>query len=191
MKTVTKDEVNVNFENFVKKIKENKAVFLHPTDTIYGLGCDASSEQAIKKLRKIKQMPIKAISVIAPSKAWIYKNFEMNKNIEEWLDKLPGPYTFILKKRARCDLPENLAPGMDTIGVRMPDHWISELAYDLDKPICTTSANITGKLFMTNIDNLDRLIKQHLDFAIYEGEKDGKPSKIVNLSEEITNIKTR
>ena len=76
----------------------------------------------------------------------------------------------------------NVNPTDDTIGIRRPDHWISEMTNDLEKPIITTSANITGKGFMTSMDNLDLDIKKKMDMIIYEGEKKGRPSTIVDLA---------
>ena len=71
MKVMTKDEVNVNFDD-IKDMIEDGAVFIHPTDTIYGIGCDATNKEAVKKARDIKKSK-QPFSVIAPSKDWIYE----------------------------------------------------------------------------------------------------------------------
>ena len=62
--------------------------------------------------------------------------------------------------------------GLDTLGVRIPDHW-----FKVDIPIVTTSVNKSDKNNMTSLEDLDKDIK--VDFIIYEGEKKGKSSKII------------
>ena len=73
----------------------------------------------------------------------------------------------------------------------MPDHWISDIAKSLNVPLVTTSANIAGKDYMTTIDELDRNIAQKIDFVIYEGEKHGHASTIINLSGEELQVRER
>jgi len=80
---------------------------------------------------------------------------------------------------------------MDTVGIRIPDHWFSEVAAQLEIPLITTSANRQGQDFMTSLDNLDPQIKKKMNFAVYEGEKRGRPSKIVNLAEGKASITER
>ena len=89
--------------------------------------------------------------------------------------------TFILKLKNKNCIASNVNPGVDTVGVRIPNHWVKDIIKLLGIPIVTTSANQTGKEFMTSLDNLDPEIKKGLDFAVYEGEKKGKPSTIVHL----------
>jgi len=182
MTTVNKDEYNVNKSRILKQIKDG-AVFIHPTDTIYGIGCDATNEKAVEKVRHAKQRKDLPFNIIAPSRKWVRENCEVDKEAEEWLAKLPGPYTIILKLKKDSAIAKNVNPtGDGTVGIRRPKHWISEITNDLDKPIVTTSANITGKNFMTSMDNLDAEVKKKMDFMIYEGEKKGRPSTIVDLA---------
>ncbi|MBD3303603.1 threonylcarbamoyl-AMP synthase [Candidatus Woesearchaeota archaeon] len=182
MTTINKDEYHVNKPRILKQIKDG-AVFIHPTDTIYGIGCDATNEKAVEKVRQAKQRKDLPFNIIAPSREWVKANCEVDKEAEEWLNKLPGPYTIILKLKKDSVIAKNVNPTRDgTVGIRRPDHWISEITNDLDTPIVTTSANITGKNFMTDMDNLDVDVKKKMDFVIYEGEKNGRPSTIVDLA---------
>ena len=76
-------------------------IFIYPTDTIYGIGCDAENEFLVDKISEIKKRDIKPFSVIAPSVEWILENCETTK--EEIEKFLPGAYTLILKKKdGRC-----------------------------------------------------------------------------------------
>lgn len=181
MQIITESELNLR-KGEIKKQILNGAVFIHPTDTIYGIGCDATSSKAVKKVRDLKGRPTTPFSVIAPSKDWIRANCIVDKKGEKWLKKLPGPYTLIFKTKQQCVAPE-VNPGVDTLGVRIPKHWFAKFVEELNIPIVTTSANIAGNPFMTSIDDLDEKLKQGLDFAIYEGEKKGYPSTIVHLEE--------
>ena len=120
--------------------------------------------------------------MIVPSKQWIKDNCEVPAKAKEWLDKLPGPYTLILKlknKKAVCSQVNN---DEENVGIRMPNHWIKEVAERLGTPIVTTSANITGRDFMTSLDDLDDEIANNVDFILYEGEKKARPSQIVDLT---------
>lgn len=191
MQTLSKEELQLRMLEIGSKIKEGK-LFIHPTDTIYGIGCDASNPEAVEKVREIKKRPKNsAMSIIAPSKNWIQENCEITKEAQEWFTKLPGPYTLILKLKNKKIIADNVAPGMDSVGVRMPDHWISNFVEGIGAPIITTSANVSGKSFMTSMADLDNDLKGGIEFAIYEGEKKGKPSILVNLSKDKTEVKER
>jgi len=190
MRILNKEEVQIQ----ALQIKEdilNGAVFIHPTDTIYGLSCDATNDEAVGKIREIKSRFKRPFSVIAPSKDWIIENCEMTKEAEEWLGKLPGPYTLIMKLKNKESVSEKANMGMDTIGVRIPAHWISHAAATIGVPLITTSANKTDEDYMTTIENLNDEIKGKVDFIIYEGEKHGRPSKLVHLEGDEVEVKER
>jgi len=172
-------------DSVIKKIKDG-AVFVYPTDTIYGLGCDASNPTAVNRLRDIKKRDQRPMSVIAPSKEWIRSHLHTDEHTEEWIDKLPGPYTLIINTERGLYISEVIDcvnPGGTSLGVRIPDHWISELVEKIGLPIVTTSANLSGQPNMTSLDNLDPSIKEKVDFIIDEGVIDGEPSEKIFLSE--------
>ncbi|MEK6937461.1 MAG: L-threonylcarbamoyladenylate synthase [Nanoarchaeota archaeon] len=179
MEVLTKSELQLRFEEMAQKIKKG-TIFIHPSDTIYGMGCSALDEKNVSQLRRIKGNST-PFSVWAPSLEWIKQNCVVDKKAEEWLNKLPGPYTLVLKLKNKKAVAPSVNLGKETIGVRLPNHWFHQALEELDTPIITTSANLTGKPFMTRLENLDPMIEVNADFAVYEGEKDGRPSKIINL----------
>ncbi len=181
MEILTKAELQLRFNEIADKIKEG-AIFIHPTDTIYGIGCNALNEQAVQKIREIKNRPDMPLSIWVPSKKWIENNCTSTKN--KWVEALPGPYTLILKLKDKKVVANSVAPSKDTIGVRFPDHWFTKVVERLDIPLITTSANKSGEKFMTSLENLDPEIQKEVDFMIYEGEKEARPSKIVNVEKE-------
>jgi len=180
MRLFIKEEVDLNKERILNFLENS--VFVYPTDTIYGLGCNALREDLVDKIRKIKQRPDQPFSVIAPSKKWIYENCNVPRKAIKWINKLPGPYTLILRLKNKNAVAENVNNNLLTIGVRIPKHWFSDIVSELNIPIVTTSPNITGGNFMTSLDDLDEEIKRKVNFIFYEGSKKGRPSDIIDLT---------
>ena len=179
-KTITKKQVMEKEEFFIKEIKSGK-IFIYPTDTIYGIGCDATNNKSVKKIREIKQRELKSFSVISPSKEWIKDSCILNKKAEEWLKKLPGPYTLILKlKNSKAIAKEVTAT--ETLGVRVPNNWFSDIIKKAIIPFVTTSVNISGQPHITKIQELNQKIKTQVDYIIEDGILNNKPSTIINLS---------
>jgi L-threonylcarbamoyladenylate synthase len=180
MEELTKSEVVMRQNELLQRIIDGE-VFIHPTDTIYGIGCSATDERAVKKIRKLKERPDAPFSVWAPSKQWILDNCEVRD--EQWLNQLPGSVTLIMKLKKKSGIAKSVSPGSNTVGVRLPDHWFSGFVERLGVPIVTTSVNRAGRLFMTSLEDLDADISNGVRFVVYEGEKSGRPSKIVHLEE--------
>ena len=180
METLTKSEVQIRRDELLQRIADGE-VFIHPTDTIYGLGCNATDEKAVKAIRKLKERQDTAFSIWVPSKEWVLENCVVTKETQAWLDKLPGPYTVVVKIKNKSALAKSVNPIGDTVGIRLPSHWFSVMVERLGVPIVTTSANRTGHMFMSNLEDLDEEIRKGVRFAIYEGEKKGKPSTIIDL----------
>jgi len=173
MKIFTKKDSEI-----IKKFIIQGSVFIYPTDTIYGIGCDATNNEAVLRVRSIKQREKKPFSVIVPSKDWIMENCKVKEND---LKLLPGPYTLIFKLKKKC-VAESVNLGLETLGVRIPSHWFSKIVKETGIPVVTTSVNLSGQKYMTSIDNLDPAIKEAVDFMVYEGPKEGKPSEIIDLA---------
>ena len=180
MKIITKEEFLENETFYLEEILAGK-IFIYPTDTIYGIGCDAQNAEAIMKIREIKNRDKKPISIIAPSKKWIADNCEVEH--ERDLDRLPGPYTFILKLHDREAVArKELIGDSENIAVRIPNNWFSDWIGESFTPFLTTSVNIAGEPHLTNPDELKKEIEEKVDYLIDDGIIDGKPSKIINLT---------
>ena len=181
MRVLNADELKIEMDAIIDSIIDG-AVFVYPTDTIYGIGCNAQISKSVKKIRQLKGRAASPFSVIAPSIDWIKENCIITEESEEWLDRLPGPYTFILKlKNAKC-IAKEVNPGLETLGIRIPNHWINKIVAEADVPIVTTSVNRSNEDYMTSLEDLDPAVKKGVDFALYEGAKEGRPSKIVDLT---------
>ncbi|MCX6707199.1 MAG: L-threonylcarbamoyladenylate synthase [Candidatus Woesearchaeota archaeon] len=184
MKVLSKKDFLADKENYLKLILKG-AVFIYPTDTIYGIGCNAEDSGAVRRIRELKKRPTNPFSVIAPSKKWISDNCILGKEAKKWLKKLPGPYTLILKikkDRKKC-VAKEVNAGSELIGVRIPKNWFSNIVKQANVPVVTTSVNEAGKQFMVSEKDVNQDIAEGVDFIVYEGEKAGKPSTIINLSQ--------
>ncbi len=190
MNTFIKEEIMLRKEHFIEKIRDG-AIFIHPTDTIYGIGCNALNSKAVEKIRKIKKMNTMPFSVIAPSKEWIHKNCVVTGDVEKWLKKLPGRITLILKLKNKKAVSKSVNNSWDTIGVRIPKNWFSDLVAEAGVPFVTTSANVCGEDYMKSVDELDVKIRNNVNFIIYSGDKKGKPSRIIDLTKDKPSILRR
>jgi L-threonylcarbamoyladenylate synthase len=172
------------------KIKVIKAIMtgkiiIYPTDTIYGIGCNALNEASVSKIRDIKERDTKPFSVIAPSKKWIYSNFKVNKS---YIEKLPGPFTFILKPIKKGIVAKNVNLGVNTLGVRIPGHKFTEIIEETKVPFVTTSVNVSGKKPITSIEQIPRKMEKAIDLAIDAGELKNNPSTVIDLTGKIARI---
>ncbi len=170
-------------------ILRHGGLIVAPSDTVYGLICDATNENAVKKLISVKNRPWgKPISVFTDG-------FNMIDTLVKTSDKeailrtlLPGPFTIILPSKNKvCGLLES---ERNTLGIRLPIHkWINDLVHAYSKPLTATSANISGKSphyeAQGFIDELSAEKKKLIDLVIDFGKLPrNKPSTIVDLSGE-------
>ncbi|MBN2367567.1 Sua5/YciO/YrdC/YwlC family protein, partial [Candidatus Woesearchaeota archaeon] len=137
----------------------------------------------VKRIRKIKEREDQPFSVIAPGEEWIKENCIIDEQDLGWLDKLPGQYTFVLRLNKSTAISKEVNPGLNTVGVRIPDNWFSGIVSEMGFPVVTTSVNKHGEEFMTSMENLDPDIKASVDYIFYEGIKKSRPSTLVVLTE--------
>ncbi|HJX06179.1 MAG TPA: L-threonylcarbamoyladenylate synthase [Candidatus Nanoarchaeia archaeon] len=187
MRVINKDELKHN-PQLVDDIKNS--VFVYPTDTIYGIGCDATNEKLVERVRQAKKSFDQPFSIIIPNKNMIYEHCVTDDKTREWADKLPGPYTLIFHVKKKF-FGDNVNPKDNTIGIRIPNHWFYHYVKKMKVPIVTTSANITGQDFMTSLEDLDDEMKKKVDYVIYDGPINGRPSTTVNLAKEKVEVKKR
>jgi tRNA threonylcarbamoyl adenosine modification protein (Sua5/YciO/YrdC/YwlC family) len=178
---------DIKKRNIVKRIKQGE-IFIYPTDTIYGIGCNALKPASVEIIKKIKKRSEKPFSIIAPSKDWIYKNLKVNN--KSYIKKLPGPFTFILELKKRATA-RNVNPGYKTLGVRIPNHPFSNIIKSANVPFITTSVNISGKTSIRSIKQIPRSIKKHVDIIIDDGYLPNYPSTIIDLTQTPPKIITR
>ena len=178
MKIVLLEDVITNrrvANSIINYIKSGK-VFFYPTDTQYGLGCDASNSNAVNKIRKIK-VSKHPFSVVAPSKEWILENLKVMH--QRYLDRLPGPYTFIFKMKRKV-VCEDVA--QKTLGVRIPDHPFTKLIQEAGVPFVSTSANMSGETPAWSAMGIPEWIEKFVDIAIHDDILKNPPSNVIDLT---------
>ena len=167
-------------DKIVSQIKSGK-IFVYPTDTIYGLGCNAEDEKAVQKIKNLKKRDKdKPFSVIAPSLGWIKKHCVVDVELEKYL---PGPYTIILKKKDKNFL--SYVSSTDSLGVRIPDNEFTLKIQESGVPFITTSVNESGQDFAKQISEISKEILSQVDSVVDVGKLSGSPSTLIISGKEI------
>ena len=150
----------------------------YPTDTLFGLGADATNPIAVKKIYLLKQRPFdKPLSIALSSLEMATQYLKISPENQKILEKfLPGPYTFILPKKST--ISDIVTAGGDTIGFRIPAHQNTlDLISQFGRPIITTSINQTGEPELIDIKNLTIPV----DYIMPGHCLHNSPSTVVNL----------
>ena len=170
-------------EQAAELIKQGKIV-VFPTETVYGIGTNGLNANAVKKLYEVKKRPInKPISLLVSDIKMVE---QIAKDITEIEYKImekffPGPLTIILKKKDI--VPDIVAAGQDTVGVRMPSGEIARKLVEIaGVPIAAPSANISGEPSGTNLQEIKKYFEGKADFFIDGGVSElGVSSTIVKV----------
>lgn len=163
-------------------------IFIYPTDTIYGIGCDATNSAAVEKVRLLKERESKPFLIIAPSLQWVWDNCEVSDEARREIEsKLPGRYSFFVKIKNTSALAYDrvVLPGSGvegTIGVRYLDHPFQQIVSEAGVPFITTSVNLTGQPFAKSVADMPESIKAGVDYIIDVGEIDSTPSTRIDLT---------
>lgn len=183
--------LNINQENLtlilIQALIEGK-VLVVPTDTVYGLICDARNEEAAKKIFEIKQRSFeKPIGLFVRDLDMVKRYAYVQPKDEPLIKKYwPGQVTFIFKRKSG-ELAEILFAGGEKIGMRIPDNsFIQSIFERIDFPLAQTSANISGQpastLFKQVINQFENK-KQKPDLVIDAGDlAEASASTVVDLS---------
>jgi len=130
-----------------------------PTETVYGLGADATNDAAVARIFAAKKRPsfnplIVHLSSIEEAEKYVEFDITSRKLAASFW---PGPFTLVLKRKPGCALSQLVSAGLDTIAVRVPEHpVIRALLQDFKRPIAAPSANISGKLSPTKPEHVAR-----------------------------------
>lgn len=172
---------DVDFQKLGERVKAGE-VFIYPTDTVYGIGCDVFNEEAVKRVFEIKgRAGDKPLSVAFHDVDQLLRYVNVDAGQEARIrEVLPGAYTFIVQNQS---IPGYVTAGLPTVGARVPDYGpILELIREADTPIVTTSANISGMAPACTLHDIPFNIVEKVDFVIDAGKcGSGKPSTIINL----------
>ncbi len=158
-------------------------VIAYPTDTVYGLGCDARNSEAIKRINKIKgERGKKPLLVLISDFEMLKRYCFVNLEQTEYLEKVwPGAVTVVIKRRPI--LPEALTGGLNSLAVRLPKNdFLIKIINEAGWPIVSTSLNKKGEKPLTDVKNLEKHFKYLPDLIIDAGEcEKTKPSRLVDI----------
>ena len=160
-----------------------------PTDTVYGLGCDATNENAIRKIFKLKNRATdKPLAIIVRDSAMAKKVAFIDQRLERAMDVMfPGAITVILWRRHK--LPAILTANKETIGLRIPDYKLTHLlSENMGRPYVATSANVSKEPATTKIEQVIRYFEKSFakpDLILDAGDlKFSEPSTVLDLTVE-------
>ena len=174
---ITKNRIN----NAIHSLAEGN-IIIYPTDTLYGLGADATNTSAIEKINKLKKIQ-KPLSIMISSLKEIEKYAFTNPNIINELGKIfPGPFTALLQSK-NINLSHLVQNESNKIGIRIPNNsFCLNLLKKYKKPVITTSVNIHGEKPLNRIAEIE---KKFLKINIYYQDTDlySKGSTIIDFTE--------
>ncbi len=168
----------------VEAVAAGEAV-VYPTETVYGLGADALSAEAVVAAFDIKDRDrSNPLSLGVPSvDAALQYTLPGRRGTEFMRRFLPGPVTVVVPK---ADVvPDVLTAGSDRVGVRVPDHPVTAALLDKTGPLTATSANLSGQGSVRHPSELGDSVRAAVGAIIDTGEAPGTESTVVDPIEEI------
>lgn len=165
----------------------NGGVILYPTDTVWGIGCDATNEDAVRRIYEIKKrVDNKAMLLLVDSPDRIVRYVAKIPSVAWDLIELTTKPLTIIYDGAK-NLASNLLAEDGSVGIRVTSELFSkELCYRFQKPVVSTSANISGEPTPRYFAEINREIIDSVDYVVnYKQLEKGspKPSSIIKLSE--------
>ncbi len=156
-----------------------------PTETVYGLAANAYSDNAVKKIYKLKKRPKNNPSIVHYSNLKKLKNdCELNKNFLILYKKFcPGPITFILKLKKNSKISNYVTNNKNTVAIRFPKHKVArDLLKKLNYPLAAPSANISTKISAVSPEDVKDEFGEKIKFVLNGGRsRIGLESTIINL----------
>jgi len=163
-------------------------IILYPTDTIWGLGCDATSSDAVQKLFALKhRAPNKSMLVLVGSEAQLERTVTNVPDVAwQLIEAADSPMT-IIYDHAAPDIAPQLVADDGSLGVRITGETFSrKLCERLGKPLVSTSANLSGGKTATTFTEIDPMVKAAVDYVVKFRQDDNsetRPSAIIKISD--------
>jgi tRNA threonylcarbamoyl adenosine modification protein (Sua5/YciO/YrdC/YwlC family) len=192
MYTITQQHLTTYPQEYLSAA-EAGALFIYPTDTIYGIWAIVSPETIAKVNTAKQRLSGKHYSIIAPSIDRVATYFEVDDDIEKkWQDyqkRFVGRWLTLLLPARNGGLPTpngtmpwTLLSHNHIIWVRLLQHPFQDFIEKLGQPFITTSCNISGAETIDTPDTIPSSMKPHVRYIIDDGELDGQPSVVINWS---------
>ena len=178
---------DIDIKNAVEVLRKG-GVILYPTDTIWGIGCDATNPEAVERVYRIKQREdSKALICLVDSPNRLQRYFRNVPDVAwDLIDCATTPVTLILD--GANGVAPNLLAEDGSLGIRVTQEEFSrQICYRFQKAIVSTSANISGLPAPRNFSEISEEIKSQVDYIVSfrRGEKTAaQPSHIVKLGQD-------
>ena len=175
--------METNYQHIIEELKLGKTL-LYPTDTIWGIGCDATNEEACQKILSIKNRPEEKSFIVLVDGFTMLEKFipEFHEICYDLVDLSTKPLTIIYPNAN--GLAKSVLAKDGSVGIRITkDPICLKLIRGLRKPIVSTSANISGEKNPVSFQNINQSIKQHVDLILEE-----KTNEIMNQASQIIKI---
>jgi len=185
---MSKTDFNKELNNCIEILNKG-GLILYPTDTVWGIGCDATNEAAVKKVYELKKREdSKALICLVTNDAMLERHVEEVPDVAyDIMDLSTKPTTIIY------DNPKNFAKNLiasdNTIAIRVAsDKFCKYLIGKFKKPIVSTSANIAGKATPNSFKEIDKVILKGVDYVVnlHRENQNPSPSSIIKLSNDGT-----
>lgn len=176
--------LNTEVHRAYEVIKEG-GIILYPTDTVWGIGCDATNPEAVAKIYALKKRAeTQSMIVLMNGEKMMYNVFkEIPEAAWQIMDLSEKPTTLILDK------PRNVAPNIiasdNTLGIRIvKEPFCFKLLERMKKPLVSTSANISGEPTPKSFKEISPEIIKGVDYVVnlHHDKIAGKPSTIIKLT---------
>ncbi len=168
--------------NVAQYLKEEK-IILYPTDTVWGIGCDATNEQAVSKIYGIKKRAeSKSLIVLVSSLSMLKKYVSVPKKALEILKTSKNPTTIIYQNPKA--FAQNTIATDATIAIRIvQDEFCRKFIKRFGKPIVSTSANISGEPTPKSFIEIDKAILESVDYVVnlHKNKETPKSSRIIRI----------
>ena len=160
-------------------------LILYPTDTIWGIGCDATNDDAVKKIYQLKKREEKKsmIILVADDKEIFNYIEDPGSKIFHYLSSVKNPTTVIYEHAK--NISQHLISEDGTVAIRIvQDDFCKAVITQFKKPIVSTSANISGQPFPKSFIEINMAIKNGVDYIVQHRQKDisSQPSSIIKLN---------
>lgn len=171
--------MKMNQQDDIKKaieVMKNGGVILYPTDTVWGIGCDATNAEAVAKVYKIKHRDdSKALICLVDSPVRLQRYVRNVPEVAWQVMELATKPTTVIFDNA-VNLAPNLIAKDGSIGMRVTQEDFSkELCYRFQKPIVSTSANISGEPAAENYKDISEELLNSVDYVCYSRRQEKKP----------------
>lgn len=163
-------------------------IILYPTDTIWGIGCDATNENAIKKIYGLKKREEKKSMIILVNDESMILNYVSQPSIKIlfYLSLQNKPTTAIFKNA--INLPNRIINEDGTVAIRIvKDDFCRQLIQQLKRPLVSTSANLSGEPYPANFSKISDEIKNGVDIIVPHRQNEinlYSPSSIIKLNKD-------